>query len=109
MEKVNRRRTRTEVIREILDEACDSTNKTRLMYRCNLNFMRFNRYLRDLLESGLIAEVEENPSGSILYKTTEKGHELLNVLRRVKDLIPILVCLWLYPQLSYLLGFPVLD
>ena len=43
-----RRRSHVEVIVEILSEALNGANKTRLMYRCNLNFGRFNRYLREL-------------------------------------------------------------
>lgn len=39
--------SRVEIIVEILNEA----NKTRLMYRHNLNFGRFNHYLKKLLDA----------------------------------------------------------
>ena len=39
------RRSRTGVIIDILTEVLDGANKTRIMYRANLNFLRFKRYL----------------------------------------------------------------
>lgn len=60
-----------EIIVDTLTEALGGANKTRLMYRCNLNFVRFNRYLRDLLDAGLVECVNANPEkGVLLYKTT---------------------------------------
>jgi len=89
MEERKRRRSRSEVICDILSEALGGVNKTRLMYRCNLNFARFNRYLNELVESGLVECAEGNPDGLVLYKTTVKGRELLQVLRKADDLLSI--------------------
>jgi len=89
MEGVRGRRSRAEVIVDILSEALSGANKTRLMYRCNLNFVRFNRYLRELLDSGLIECFGSNPGDLVLYRTTDKGRELLQVLRRANDLMSI--------------------
>jgi len=89
MEGDRRRRSRTEVIVDILSEALGGANKTRLMYRCNLNFMRFNRYLRDLLDSGLVECFGSNPGDLVVYKTTEKGRELLTVLRKAGELMSV--------------------
>jgi len=89
MEEDRRRRSRTEVIVEILSEALGGVNKTRIMYRCNLNFVRFNRYLRELLDVGLIECVGSNPESIVLYKTTDKGRELLKVLRKAGELLSI--------------------
>ncbi|MEM3597238.1 MAG: winged helix-turn-helix domain-containing protein [Candidatus Bathyarchaeia archaeon] len=84
------RRSRVEVIVEILSEALDGVNKTRLMYRCNLNFGRFNRYLKELLDAGLIECIASNPEGGVvLYRTTEKGRELLKILRRVGEFMSV--------------------
>ncbi|MBS7281301.1 MAG: winged helix-turn-helix transcriptional regulator [Candidatus Freyarchaeota archaeon] len=84
------RRSRVEVIIEILSEALDGVNKTRLMYRCNLNFGRFNRYLRELLDAGLVERVVSNPEvGVVLYRTTDKGRELLKILRRVGEFMSL--------------------
>jgi len=89
MEEDRRRRSRTEVIVEILSEALGGVNKTRIMYRCNLNFVRFNRYLRELLDADLIECVGANPEYMVLYKTTDKGRELLRVLRKASELMSV--------------------
>jgi DNA-binding PadR family transcriptional regulator len=51
--------------------------------------MRFNRYLQELLDSGLIECAGSNPDGVLLYKTSEKGRELLKVMRRASDFLSI--------------------
>lgn len=85
-----RRRSRVEVIVEILSEALNGANKTRLMYRCNLNFGRFNRYLKELLDTGLLERVDSNPeSGLVLYRTTEKGRELLKILQKAGEFLSV--------------------
>lgn len=89
MGRANRRRSRAEVVADILSEALDGANKTRLMYRCNMNFARFNRYLRELLDAGVVKRVNPNPKGLILYKTTDEGRELLTVLRKANKLMSI--------------------
>jgi predicted transcriptional regulator len=79
-----------EVIAEILGEALEGANKTRLMYRCNLNFGRFNRYLRELLDAGLIERVAANPdAGLVLYRTTDKGRELLKILQKASEFLSV--------------------
>jgi len=87
MHRTRRRRSRAEVIADILGEASDGANKTRLIYRCNLNFARFNRYLHELLRANLVECVNANPEGVALYKTTEKGRELLEVLRKASEFL----------------------
>ena len=83
------RRSRAQVIGEILSEASEGANKTRLMYRCNLNLARFNCYLRELLDAGVIGRVTPNPKGVTLYKTTDKGRELFMVLRQANKFMAI--------------------
>jgi predicted transcriptional regulator len=89
MERARRRRSRIEVICDILSEALGGANKTRLMYHCNLNFMRFNRYLQELLDAGLIERAGSNPEGVVLYKTSDKGRELIKVLRRASEFMSV--------------------
>jgi predicted transcriptional regulator len=89
IERARRRRGRIEVICDILNEALGGANKTRLMYHCNLNFMRFNRYLQELLDAGLIERVGSNPDGVILYKTSDKGRDLVKVLRKANEFLSI--------------------
>jgi len=86
-----RRRSRAEVIVDILSEAMKGANKTRIMYRANLNFLRFERYFGELLAKGLIVVVD-NPgvySGGVVYQTTEKGRELLVILRQARDIVSL--------------------
>jgi len=72
---------------DILDEAFRGVNKTKIVYRANLNFMRFEKYFHEFMEKGLI-EVAENPdNNTTLYKTTEKGKELLELLKEVQKLV----------------------
>lgn len=89
MGKARRKRSHIEVICDILNEALGGANKTRLMYNCNLNFIRFNRYLQELLHAGLIECVGSNPEGIILYKTSKRGRELLKVLRKASEFLSI--------------------
>jgi predicted transcriptional regulator len=89
MERARRRRSRIEVICDILSEALGGANKTRLMYHCNLNFMRFNRYLQELLDAGLIERVGSNPEGIVLYKTSDKGRELIRILRKAGEFLSV--------------------
>ena len=80
------RRSRMEIIRDILTEALNGASKTRIMYRANLNFLRFNRYFFELLERGLIVN-ENDPNGGAVYcRTTEKGKDLLKVLKKAEEL-----------------------
>jgi len=54
-------------------------NKTKIMYRANLNFHRSNRYLSEMLDKGLL-ETDDNDSGRIIYIATERGKALLETL-----------------------------
>ena len=86
-----RRRSRVEVIVDILSEAMKGANKTRIMYRANLNFIRFERYFGELLANGLIVVVD-NPgveSGGVVYQTTDKGRALLSILRQAQNIVSL--------------------
>lgn len=79
------------MIIDILDEALKGANKTRIMYRANMNFLRFERYFGELLNTGLIV-VADNPSvsgGCIIYQTSEKGRELLAKLKEAHKIISL--------------------
>lgn len=69
-----------------MTEASSGANKTRIIYRANLNFLRFNRYFSELVEKGLIVGVD-NPGGGVVYQTTEKGKALLEVLKKAEQFI----------------------
>lgn len=78
-----RRRSQTEIIMDILTEALKGASKTRIMYRANLNFLRFKRYFSELESKELITMVS-NPGRGLVYRTTEKGKDLLEVLKKAK-------------------------
>lgn len=82
------RRSRVEVIIDILTEALKGANKTRIMYRANLNFLRFNCYLSEMLENGLLIE-ENHDDGRVVYKVTKEGKALLETLRRAQQFMSI--------------------
>jgi len=83
---VSRRRSRLEVVADILTEALNGANKTRIMYRANLNFLRFDGYFSELLDKELI--VEENASdGKAVYRTTDKGRRFLKIIRGAEEII----------------------
>jgi predicted transcriptional regulator len=52
------RKSRAEVIMDVLTEALDGANKTRIMYRANLNFLRLRAHCsrRRLGEAGCASE-----------------------------------------------------
>jgi len=80
------RRSRLEVVADILTEALYGANKTRIMYRANLNFLRFHRYFSELLDKGLI--VRENASdGRVVYRTTDKGKRFLKIISNAEEII----------------------
>lgn len=83
------RRSRSEVIVDILSEALNGANKTRIMYRANLNFVRFNLYLQELLDKKLIEKIKNNPDGTVFYRTTPAGRQLLEVLRKAQGFMEI--------------------
>ena len=69
-------RSRMEIIAIILSLARSGAKKTHLLYGSNLSVSNYNKYLKELLESGLLKEKNEN--GKRLYRTTNKGKEFLS-------------------------------
>lgn len=54
------------------------TGVTKIVYGANLNFLIVRKYLKRLIESGLVvAEVSRALSGRTLYSNTEKAPEFL--------------------------------
>ena len=83
------RRSRTEVIIDILSEALKGANKTRIMYRANLNFLRFNKYFGELVSQGLVELVTNPDDTGLVYRTTDKGRALLETLKKAKRFISL--------------------
>lgn len=70
---------------DILEATLHPSNKMRVMYRSNLNFERFNKYLNDLLKKGFVEEMDDG-NGRSVYKITGQGRTLLEVLRKAQEL-----------------------
>ena len=83
---VSRRRSRLEVVADILTEALNGANKTRIMYRANLNFLSFDKHVSELLDKGLIVR-ENSPDGRVVYRTTDRGKRFLKVISSAEEII----------------------
>lgn len=58
------------VAQDILHEAREGSNKTNLVYRCNLNFNIIKTWLSRLIAKGLIEQTSSSPK---IWTTTSKG------------------------------------
>lgn len=81
-----KRRNAMEIVVNILEEATDGINKTRLVYRTNLNFLLIQRYIDYLVNKGLL-EVKTTPS--TLYATTDKGRALLEEFGKIRAIVGV--------------------
>ena len=70
-ERFKERRTKLDIMADILAIASEEAKKTKVAYSANLNFTRLSGYLPYLVDKGLIEKTDWG------YKTTEKGKEFL--------------------------------
>jgi len=82
VDNIKERRSRLEIIADILEEAKYGVRKTRIVYRANLNSNQFKKYGRDLVDKGLLGNSTLN--GYTLYKTTESGLEVLKNFKKMR-------------------------
>ena len=80
------RRSSMEIMVNILDEARNGINKTRLVYRTNLNFIVVQKYIDFLTDKGLIT-TDQRPN--LVYVTTEKGVRFLDEFTKLTDIMGI--------------------
>ncbi len=81
---MQRRRSNIEVIADML--RLGEAGKTEIMYSANMSYFQLKKYLKFLLDRGLIAEVTlGNPSVS--YRVTSEG---LRLLRSIDEVIETL-------------------
>ena len=76
------KRSRQEIISQILEICMDGASKTKIVYQANLNFKTVNPYLDLLIKNGLI---QVNEGRAIVYETTPKGIGLIESIKRVHD------------------------
>ena len=70
---------------DILEATLTPRKKTRIMYKANLNYDRFNKYFYDFVRKGFIVEVDDN-DGNSSYMISERGRIFLAVLKKAQDL-----------------------
>lgn len=80
------RRSSMEIMVNILEEARSGINKTRLVYRTNLNFIVVQKYIDFLTEKGLI-QTDQRPN--LVYVTTERGVQFLNEFTKLTDIMGV--------------------
>jgi predicted transcriptional regulator len=76
-------RSRTEIVSMILDAANGGATKTRIMYKAFLSYAQLKEYLSVLIENNLLEYLE----GSQVYKTTDKGFNLLKMHNEIGELL----------------------
>lgn len=77
------KRSKDQIIAEILTLCKDGANKTRIVYQVNLNFDTANPRLDLLQKKGLLEAVH---AGRTIYKTTPAGERILESLRVVEEI-----------------------
>ena len=73
------RRNDLDICADILTAARAGAKKTHIVYRANLNFKVVRKYLRRLIENGLLLPSSERN----LYTTTEEGMDFLEQYRKL--------------------------
>ena len=76
-------RSRTEIVSMILDAANGGATKTKIMYKAFLSYAQLREYLSVLIENNLLEYLE----GTQIYKTTEKGLNLLKMHNEMGELL----------------------
>ena len=79
---MERRRSSIEVIADML--RLGEAGKTEIMYSANMSYFQLKKYLKFLLDRGLISEVTlGNPSVS--YRVTSEGLKLLRDIDKILE------------------------
>ena len=76
------KRSREEILAQILNTCQEGASKTRVVYQANLNFKTVNFYLETLIGNNLL---EVKTDKNVLYETTQKGANLLESINRVNE------------------------
>jgi predicted transcriptional regulator len=76
------KRSREEILAQILNTCQEGASKTRVVYQANLNFKTVNFYLETLIGNNLI---EVRTGKNVLYETTQKGANLLESINHVNE------------------------
>ncbi len=77
------KRSRFEIIIDILNASMDGANKTKVVYDARLNFKQAEEYISFLMEAELLTQKVEGNRKT--YQTTEKGKEMVNKFKELTD------------------------
>ena len=80
-------RSRTEIVNSILDSANGGATKTKIMYSAFLSYNQLKDYLSILIENSLLEYIE----GTKIFRTTEKGLNLLKIHNEMSELLHITI------------------
>ncbi len=76
------KRSRYEILSNILRICQNGANKTKIVYQANLNFRTVNPYLQTLIQNNLlVADIGQHT----IYRTTKLGANLQETICRVND------------------------
>jgi predicted transcriptional regulator len=80
-----RYRSRTEIVRHILESANGSggVTKAQLLYKASLSHAQLKEYLAILIENDFLGYDFDTET----FKTTEKGHRFLEIYNGIEDLV----------------------
>jgi predicted transcriptional regulator len=78
------KRSKSDIMLEVLNVCRKGASKTRIVYRANLNFNTATPYIDLLSEKGLLS-IREGPG--TLYETTPQGLEAINTLRQLRNFL----------------------
>ncbi len=79
------KRSKETLIAGILGSCLSGTCKTRIVYQTNMNFTTAGAYIDKLIEKGLLLRFD---NGQTIYRTTERGREVLRDLKSIQNEIP---------------------
>jgi predicted transcriptional regulator len=79
---MSRKRSKLEITADILRVAVGGAKKSHIVYQANLNFQIIKKYLKDLINSGLLQRPNK---GSKLYTTTDKGIQYIKYYDGMKQ------------------------
>ena len=85
-------RGKLDIMENILCEASEGAKKTRIMYRCNLNFSQLNSYLDLMVSVGLLKSVPPGIGERIernTYETSAKGQAFIRAYRDLKEVLDL--------------------
>ncbi len=75
------RRGRFEIVNEILTLCKAPTQKTHILYKCNLSYDQVRKYLDFLVSNNLLKSLSEG--GRNYYQTTKKGRKFTEEHKRL--------------------------